>query len=155
MMFAKILIGLDGSSLAEQVLPHITEAAQQLHSQLLLLRVFSPLETVVPLNVPGQPAVPVRTEAAARRALDKENEATDYLKGVAARLAEKGLAVDYLALPGAPGETLLRYARENGIGLIAIATHGHGGFSRLAFGSTAEYVLHRSTIPVLVVNPAE
>ena len=54
--------------------------------------------------------------------------------------------------PAQPGETIVNYAQENECTLIAIATHGHGGFRRFALGSTADYVVHHSSIPVLTVR---
>jgi len=48
-----------------------------------------------------------------------------------------------------PRRDYVKYAQENECTLIAIATHGHGGFRRFALGSTADYVVHHSAIPVL------
>jgi nucleotide-binding universal stress UspA family protein len=62
------------------------------------------------------------------------------------------LEVDYVVLSGNSGETIVNYAQENGCTLIAISTHGHGGFRRFALGSTADFVVHHSAIPVLTVR---
>ena len=79
-------------------------------------------------------------------------EAADYLERTAEPLRERKLDVKYVVLPGTAGETITNYAHENGFTLIAIATHGHGGLRRLALGSTADFVLRHSSLPVLMVR---
>jgi nucleotide-binding universal stress UspA family protein len=87
-----------------------------------------------------------------KRTFTEENTANDYLKGQEKSLEAQGLDVDYVVISGSPGETIVSYAQENECTLIAIATHGHGGFRRFALGSTADYVVHHSSIPVLTVR---
>ena len=87
-----------------------------------------------------------------KRTFTEEQTADDYLSGQAKSLAAKGLDVDYVVLSGSPGETIVNYAQENDCTLIAIATHGHGGFRRFALGSTADHVVHHSAVPVLTVR---
>jgi len=70
-------------------------------------------------------------------------------------LDERGLKVDYLVMEGLAAETIVDFADNNQIGLIAIATHGEGGLKRLVFGSVADYVLRNSNLPMLVVKPVE
>jgi nucleotide-binding universal stress UspA family protein len=104
------------------------------------------------LNIPGSPAVPVSTSGAVKRTFTEETAAESYLAAQTQLLTGKGLEVDYVVQSGAPGETIVKYAQENECTLIAIATHGHGGFRRFALGSTADYVVHHSAIPVLTVR---
>jgi nucleotide-binding universal stress UspA family protein len=151
-MLGKILVCLDGSSPAERVLSYITQEAISLHSKIILLRVIDLPETILPFNIPGLPAVPVSTQGAVKRTITEEKEANAYLKGKAKSLKAKGLDVDYVVQSGSAGETIVNYAQENDCTLIAIATHGHGGFRRFALGSTADFVVHRSSIPVLTVR---
>lgn len=151
-MLEKILVCLDGSSAAERILSYITEEALIVRSKVIFLRVVGLPETIVPLSVPGSPGIPVRTEGAVRRITSEENEAAEYLNRVAAPLQARGLEIEPVVLPGMAGETIINYARENDCKLIAIGAHGHGGFRRFALGSTADFVVHRSTIPVLTVR---
>jgi nucleotide-binding universal stress UspA family protein len=51
------------------------------------------------------------------------------------------------------GTTIIDYAIQNEVDLIAIATHGEGGLKRLVFGSVADFVLRNSGIPMLVIRP--
>lgn len=151
-MLEKILVCLDGSTPAERILPYITREAISQHSKMILLCVIDLPETLLSINLPGSPAVPVSTQGAVKRTFMEEKEADDYLSGQVKSLAAQGLDVDYVVLSGTSGETIVSYAQENDCTLIAIATHGHGGFRRFALGSTADYVVHHSSIPVLTVR---
>jgi nucleotide-binding universal stress UspA family protein len=97
--------------------------------------------------------MPISTKGAVQRTKNEESEADDYLRHIAEPIREKGLDVQCVVLPGIAGETIINYAQENGCELTAIATHGHGGLKRLVLGSTADFVLHHSSIPVLIVRP--
>jgi len=151
-MLEKILVCLDGSDPAERILDYVTADAASLTGKVVLIRVIPLPETTIPLNIPGSPAVPVSTRGAVERTITEENEATDYLKRKARTLKTRGLDVDYVVIAGSAGETIVKYAQENECTLIALATHGHGGFRRFALGSTADYVVHHADIPVLTVR---
>ena len=151
-MLEKILVCLDGSTPAERILPYIIRETAAQHGKMILLTVIDLPETVLTINIPGSPAVTVSTQGAVKRTITEENTASDYLKGQEKSLEAQGLDVDYVVISGAPGETIVSYAQENECTLIAIATHGHGGFRRFALGSTADYVVHHSNIPVLTVR---
>jgi nucleotide-binding universal stress UspA family protein len=151
-MLEKILVCLDGSAPAEKILPYITKDAGVLKAKLILLSVIDLPETVVPISIPGIPGTPVSTKGAVKRTFAEEQTADDYLKGQAKILADQGLAVEYAVLSGHPGQTIVNYAQENECTLIAVATHGHGGFRRFALGSTADYVVHHASIPVVTVR---
>ena len=151
-MLEKILVCLDGSAPAEKILTYITPEAVARHSKLVLLTVIETPETMLPINIPGSPAVAVSTQGDVKRTVGEEKAAEEYLALRSQGLIEKGLAVDYLVQSGPPGATIVNYAQENECTLIAIATHGHGGFRRFALGSTADYVVHHSSVPVLTVR---
>ena len=148
-MFEKILVCLDSSDLSEQVLPYAAEIARRFKGKLTLLEVTAtPSAVVEPTTGYYQAPSP---EALARR----EDEASEYLAEVAARLKSEGLKVDYLTQPGSPGRTIVNYAEDNDIGLIAMATHGRGGLGRIAFGSVADFVMKSSGLPNLVIRPRQ
>ena len=152
-MFEKILVCLDGSSSAEEILPYVIDEALSHRSKVVLLRVVSLPEMILPIGVPGQPGIPLTTERTIQRTRNREIEANKYLKRIARPMREKGLAVKCVVLPGMAGETITNYSQENGFELIAIATHGHGGLRHLILGSTADFVLHHSSLPILIVRP--
>ena len=151
-MLEKILVCLDGSTLAERIIPFITEEALALHSQVILIHVIDLPQITFPVNIPGSPSIAVPTAGAIKRTFTEEKEANEYLKSKTRSLKRKGLDVDYVIQSGAAGDTIVKYAQENDCSLIAIATHGHGGFRRFALGSTADFVVHHSSVPVLTVT---
>jgi nucleotide-binding universal stress UspA family protein len=153
-MFERIVVCLDGSSVAETILPYVTDEALAHHGRVVLLRVVSLPEITIPIGIPGEPGIPIATEGAARRTKNEQSEADSYLEGIAKTMRAKGLKVECVVVPGSSGEAIIDYARENNVKLIAIATHGHGGVRRVVLGSTADYVLHHSPVPVLIVRPA-
>lgn len=151
-MFEKILVCLDGSGAAEQILSQVMDEAICFRSDVVLLRVVRLPDITIPVGVPGSPGVTVRTSGTMQRTTAEESEAADYLERIAEPLREKGLNVELMVLPGVAGETIINYAQENGFSLIVIATHGHGALRRLAFGSTADFILNHSSLPVLMVR---
>jgi nucleotide-binding universal stress UspA family protein len=80
-------------------------------------------------------------------------QASRYLEEVAARLRAEGRKVETSVLAGDAAEMILQSATDSGANLIAMTTHGYSGFSRLFLGSTAERVLHKASIPLLLVKP--
>lgn len=151
-MLEKILVCLDGSTAAERTLPYILENALKLKSKVILLRVIDLPESPISVNIPGSPAVPVPTQRAIEHTVDEEKEADIYLKRQTTSLKKKGIDIDYIVLSGKTGPTIINYAQENNCTMIAVATRGRGGLSRLAIGSTADYVVRHSSIPVLTVR---
>ena len=148
-MFEKILVCLDGSDLAEQVLPYATEIARRFRSKLILLEVAATPSAVVEPTT-GYYRAP-SPKALARR----EDEASEYLAEVTARLKGEDLEVEYLTQPGSPGRTIVNFAEDNGIGLIALATHGRSGIGRITFGSVADFVMKSSGLLNLVIRPRQ
>ncbi len=152
-MLEKILICLDGSKAAEQVVNYISEDTAFTGSKLVLLRVVSLPEIVIPIQVPGVSSVPVNTDANIKQMTNKETEASVYLEQIAGKLKQKNFDVTYDVMPGTPGEAIIDYAKENDIKLIAIGTHGHSFARRFFLGSTADYVLRHASLPVLTIRP--
>jgi len=147
-MFQKILVCLDGSKLAEQILPYAAEQAARFGSSLVLLQVVSLASIPAPTGIESVPvAVPDNLLAEAEAA------AKDYLDGLAPPLRERGLKVQCVSLIGHPAESIVSYAAENRFDLVAIATHGRSGLKRLVFGSVADHVIRESGLPILLIKP--
>ncbi|MBI4312497.1 MAG: universal stress protein [Chloroflexi bacterium] len=138
-VYHRIVVPLDGSKLAESVLPVVVTLAETLGMEIMLLHVF-------PSN--GQA---VRTPTPSQR---KATEAiSDYLQGVVQQLSGQGVKVGWRVTSGAPVEDIIRYANEAPADLIAMSTHGTSGDSRTPMGSIAAAVLERQTRPVLLIKP--
>jgi nucleotide-binding universal stress UspA family protein len=143
-MYKRALIPLDGSAVAESIVPFILEIAGPLDMQVALVRVIVPSP---PLAVEG--AV-VFDDVEKLRA-----DAEAYLAGVAAELRTKGVRVTTTVRQGEPVEQILAAARDAEADLIAMTTHGRSGLSRLLFGSIAAAVLARAEIPVFMMRQTE
>ena len=151
-MFKKIMVCLDGSMLAEQILPYAKEEALQFKSKLILLHV-STIPTFMAPGVPGASGGPIHTKGEIEREQKDERLSQNYLEQMAKPLRSAGIKVDCMVLAGMPGESIVNYAETEGIELIAIATHGRSGVRRLIFGSVADFVLRNSHLPILLIKP--
>jgi nucleotide-binding universal stress UspA family protein len=141
----RILVPLDGSALAERALGPAAELAAVLDADVLLLRVVGPPRYVTVERLPDAlpDAVP----------LDDTPEAEAYLAQVAARL-DAPRPVRTLVDGGDTVDTILDDAAAEGVDVIALASHGRGGLTRLALGSVATGLVQRSDRPILLVGPA-
>ncbi len=146
-MYRKIMVPLDGSALAECVLPHVEAIAGGCPvRELVLLRVVEPERVYSVSNSPIDPNL------AAARESERRREADDYLRSVADRLDEPGLVCEVKSIVGRVAESLVDYCIDNSVDLIIIATHGHSGVTRWVRGSVADKILRSSTIPVLMIR---
>ncbi|PYM96145.1 MAG: hypothetical protein DME04_02535 [Candidatus Rokuibacteriota bacterium] len=145
--FRRALVPLDGSRIAEAVLPAFLPMAFPLQIDIVLVRV------VVPTVQSGPADETPEAFAAAERAKERKlHEAREYLRVVAAMPLFDGLSVTTRVRTGQAPEQILDAARENDADLIAMTTHGRTGLRRLLFGSVAEAVLRTAHVPVFVLR---
>jgi nucleotide-binding universal stress UspA family protein len=147
-MFENILVCLDGSELAETILPFVAELAERLGSKVVLLSVL-----VMPAMFSGLGETVVEPEPSTG-VPEHEAKIDYYLECTAEPLRQRGLHVECATVEGTVEESILAYAKAYEISLIALATHGCGRLGRLAFGSTTDFVLRKSGIPVLSISTA-
>ncbi|MEE9231526.1 MAG: universal stress protein [Acidobacteriota bacterium] len=142
-MYKRILVPLDGSQLAERILPHAEAIAKATGAEVLLMRTTDPRH--------GSIAAEAATEA--RKWLDADQaQAAKYLEGVAKRLQDAGITTKLEVLVGEPAVEILMVAERENVGLIALMSHGATGFNHFDRGSVAEKILKGSTRPVLMVR---
>ena len=137
-MFKKILVPLDGSRLAEKVLPQVEKISRCCQPEVHLFQVVVTYEIE-----------PEKEKAERTRLL---RDARLYLEKVAARMGKKKVKSHAVVAYGKDAVQICEYARKNKFDLIAMATHGRSGFSRWALGSVADKVLSCSRVPVLLVR---
>lgn len=143
-----VLVTLDGSPLAEGVLEPVGTLAKVFGPRLTLFRVVAPLQVSAD---PAGPAVLTQDPAAIQRAVEG---AQAYLEHIAAPLRAAGLAVETAAqVHSVPAVAILDYAATHAVDTIAMATHGRGGWSRVALGSVADKVMRGTLMPVLLYRP--
>lgn len=159
-MYGKILVPLDGSKLAERVLPYVVELARRFDSEVTLIQVIAPLSKLVAESMPAalEPtgaAAGVGVEAASEALRAEREDAGSYLAKVARRLKGRQIKVRAEILEGVAGDTIVEYAHGHAMDLIAMSTHGRSGLLRLVFGSAADQVLRQAGTPVLLVRSRE
>ncbi len=152
----RVLIPLDGTALSEKILDHAIPLVRLMQAELILLRVIQPKVLGQPSLGEWAPATMNRTLLEKLETLDKEkrDEAGSHLDKIAAGLRSASLSVrTYLVTHDQSAAAILNEARTQGVDLIALETHGRGGFARFFLGSVADKVIRGATIPVLVHRP--
>ncbi len=144
--YKHILVPLDGSKFAEQVLPDAFALAHLNEADVTLLKVIVSMEHSLDADV-------FEPDFIAEKEAKLEVTARQYLRDVWSN-SEDGmnLTVHTVALVGRPGETIIDYAHEHPIDLIVMATHGRSGLARWAHGSVADKVLRRANVPILLIR---
>lgn len=142
-MYRRILVPLDGSKVAEGVLPHARALAFAEGAELVLLRVAA--NPVLEFTF-SDPSV-------AQSVLeDLETQSKKYMAGIEESLKQDGFLVSSLIREGAVADSILRTAEEIGADVIAMSTHGRTGAARWLLGSVADRVVRNSSIPVLLIR---
>jgi nucleotide-binding universal stress UspA family protein len=142
-MFKRILVPLDGSENAEQVLPFVVEEAKLHGADIVLLRVIAPLRRSL-MSIPSVMDQVYR---------QVENIATEYMTGVAEKLKAEDLQIEYLVERGRPAERIIQAALDSQCDLIVIGSHGESGSVEWRFGSVANKVIKaKVNIPLMLVT---
>jgi nucleotide-binding universal stress UspA family protein len=153
-MYRRVLVTLDGSLLAEQVLPHVKavlEGHQGVHIYLLAVAQLVDYSAASAMAYPMSMLPPRAVdEDAERRRI--EDELVNYLRGIEHQLAREGVTVSSAVHFGRPADEIITFANDAQIDLIAMCTHGRSGLARWAYGSVADRVLHAAKCPVLLVR---
>ncbi len=141
-----VIVPLDGSKLAEQAIPSAQAFAREFGRTLLLFR------AIPPVLMPGTGLHVAQFERQALAA--EEHTALHYLREVRHNIAHtSGVPVDVLVSAGDPSAAILDLTNIHPGSLIVMSTHGRGGFARLVLGSITLEVLHRTSVPLLIVPP--
>jgi nucleotide-binding universal stress UspA family protein len=140
----RILVTLDGSPVAEEVLPHAIVQARAFGAELVLLQ-------VVPTLLPGaRPSEPLHADDETTPASAKAAE--NYLKAAAENLATYDVRATYHVRRGPVVATILDEIAHGTIDMVAMTTHGSGRLPRLLFGSVASQILSQAPCPVLLIR---
>lgn len=142
-----LVVPLDGSEFAETVLSHAATIARQMSLRMTLLRVLPEESALFDDNI-------ALDEILSGIEPKTTTRVHDYMEGVAAQLRNSGLEVNEVLPSGKVSTEIVNYAQGLEHSMIALATHGRSGVSRLLLGSIAEAVIRESGCPVLVIRPA-
>lgn len=139
-----VLVPLDGSKLAECVLPFAAAVADAWSARLSLLRVLEPAASAAH----GQHVDPVEWEIL-------RAQAHRQLEGLQGQLVERGLRCELALLEGRPEEQILGFAAGHDVDLIVLSSHGEGGLSGWSLSSTALKVIARAQCSLFIVPAYE
>jgi nucleotide-binding universal stress UspA family protein len=140
-MFKHLLVPLDGSSLAEAILPAAQSLGKHLVARVTLLHVVEPSP---PATIHGD------------RHLADPAEAKSYLTRIAQQFEEAGVRVDWhvdVAERGDVAKTIFTHTGELNADLVMLTSHGASGLREIVFGSIAQQVLQSGRVPVFMQRP--
>ena len=138
----RILVALDGSVFAEQLLPYARLLGEKFDCELMLVSV---------------PAVPesekYRAPVSVIKAIRKQAETSmqNYLNRIAEQLRQKGLTVTTVVTGSYPARTIVDVGKREGVDLIMITSQGRGGLDLLFMGSVAQQVVQLTDSPVFIL----
>lgn len=138
-MYKKILVALENGRADEALVPHVSELARRLGSELLLLHVADGFAARNFVQLKLAESEEIRADRA-------------YLHKVAEQLRAAGTLVSTELAMGDPPAEIPRLAAERGCDLIAMTSHGHKLIGDFFLGSTIDKVRHNTAIPILVVR---
>lgn len=150
-MYTKIMVPLDGSELAECVMPHVEAITSGCKiASVVFVRVVNPIQ--LPASVPARGEFGFSEKERLELKENRKQTADAYLKKIAENTRLEGARLSYEVLEGNVAETLAHWAEQNGVDLIVIASHGRSGVSRWVMGSVADRILRSACVPVLMVR---
>jgi nucleotide-binding universal stress UspA family protein len=140
-MFDPVLVPLDGSLLAECVLPHVVAIARAFDSSVILLRVLDK----------NQASEKAQLFDLLNWQINKTG-AKVYLEKISARLKKSGLQVETAVLEGLVAESITEYALSRGIKLIILSSHGHSGLSQWGISSVTQKIIFSAPTSMLIIR---
>lgn len=138
-VYRRLVVPLDGSRLAESILPIVVTMAEALHLEVMLLHVVPEEGEFLHAVTPYQ-----------KKAIEDVNH---YLDALVADLNGHGIQSGWRVIVGDVVEGINRYALEAPADLIAMSTHGMGAADEASMGTVAAAVLDKQTRPVLLIKP--
>jgi len=156
-MYKKIMVPLDGSELAECVLPHVKAFVDAFSiNEVLLVRVIEPVKPDLRVydNIFDEEFIQQAQKIWRDVEKQERTSAKAYLDQVSDRIKQKSTTVLSEVLVGDVAKSLADYTENKDIDLIIMATHGHSGVKRWIMGSVADKLLRSSSLPVFMVRAA-
>jgi nucleotide-binding universal stress UspA family protein len=143
-VFTHLLVPLDGSSLAECVLPHVLSIAGALDARVTFFQALERPRDTGSLN----PIDPLKWQL-------KKREVESYLEGLAQRFKTAGVRTEKVIEDGIPAECIINYANSHQVDLIVLSTHGLSGLSRWNVSSVVQKIILRANKSTLLIRAYE
>ncbi|MCI0396080.1 MAG: universal stress protein [Chloroflexi bacterium] len=142
-MYRTILVPLDGSKRAEAILPHVEQLAHHFEARVIFLQVVEP-------RTP--PVMPEGMLLNLDQIQQDFKEVDTYLAAKQGEFREMGIEARHTVEYGPVVQKIIDVAEREGADLIAMASHGRSGMSRVFYGSVAAGVLQRVDRPLLLIR---
>jgi len=147
-MYNKILVPLDGSARAEDILPHVADLASKYQSTVILMRIVE-----IKIGFDGAEFMSMAGGKELAMAIEEDKlSAETYLNGVKARLKVEGIETKTRVAFGPVVDGIILAAQQEQVDLIAMASHGRTGAACVFYGCVATGVLHRVDRPLLIIR---
>ncbi len=140
-MFDPILVPLDGSLLAECVLPHVIAFAQAFGAKVTLLRVMDKRQA----GETGQMFDLLNWQIA-------KTDARLYLEKISARLKQAGVQTNEVVLEGLVAESITEFSQNQSMKLIFLSSHGHAGLSQWGISSVTQKIIYSAPSSVMIIR---
>lgn len=150
-LYSKILLPLDGSEFSAEALPHAEAMAESSQAELVLFQVIEETQDYVLTRAENLGVYAVAHDDTERE--EAVETARRYLDDLASSLRHRQIAASTDMGSGDPATAIVDYAKNEGVDLIVMSTHGRTGLARWAYGSVAHKVLQAAPCAVLVVRP--
>ncbi|MBI9049054.1 MAG: universal stress protein [Anaerolineaceae bacterium] len=141
-MINHILVPIDGSKLAECVLPHAISFAKAFNAKITLLRVLDPEG-----NIDGK-RTPIKTFDWRMH----QTEAENYLVAVQKQLQKLDIEVNFLVLEGSISDRIIDYVNQNKVDFVILSSHGQSGHSGWNVSSNVQRILINVFKPILIIR---
>lgn len=145
-MYKKVMVPLDGSELAECVLPHVEAFIKGFPKiDMAFVRVVQPVSMAYDVEY-------IKREGFKEEEENMKSAAKNYLDQVINGLEQGESKLHSEVMYGRVPDSLTDYVLSNDIDLILIATHGRSGIGRWVRGSVADKILRSANVPVMMVR---
>lgn len=153
--FAKVMLTLDGSGFSRQAAPQAAAIAERFGSVLVLYSVLKDTRHAMTLPL-LESDIDTLEAGAARRLRAEAEKKVEKLRQDAEAIGVTPDKVEIvIEAHNNPAEAIVHFAKESGVDLIVMCTHGRSGLDRSLHGSVAEVVVRHAPCPVMLVRARE
>ncbi|MBI5591025.1 MAG: universal stress protein [Deltaproteobacteria bacterium] len=142
-MYQTLLVPLDGSPRAEGILPHVENLAIQFKSKVIFLQVWTLHDAIIQVDSTDDYILDYN---------QKKEMISKYLAGIKEGFQKKGIESTCFVEMGDAVETIIAVAQRENADLIAIASHGRSGLSRVFYGSVAAGIMQKIDRPMIIIR---
>jgi nucleotide-binding universal stress UspA family protein len=146
-MYKTILVLLDGSKVAEGILPHVENLAKRYGAKVIVVQIIEPIHFLS-----HEPAIDLVEETMIK---DLHTKTQEYFHKLQWRLRTQGIYTETRIEVGNPVKKILELADKENADLIAMVNRGQTGLSRVFYGSVAVGVSNRTDRPLLIIRASE